>query len=364
MANSIKGHCKHGEFDLNQGCPQCIEERQNNYQPVTTDMPDAAAEQAFTPPETQIVKVRYFSETSQELSSREYTYYSVDPLQIGDIVMAPVRDTTCKAKITAIDIPEIEIVSFKDKVKIIPASALVTTEDAMKEAEWQVINSEIRAANIDQTETETAIALRPGEDIEAHSYFDEATKMLDYAERRTIQTLDDAKIATDDLSIISRLKKAMETKRKEKLAPHEAEIKAIRDTYNYLMVPVLDAERITKAKQIAFLEEQECIRQKQEEINRKRVEAAQQEMELKGELSESVNLVEVHEIPERISTNLGVTGMVDHWVFEVVDFALVPNEYKVIDSAMLNAIAKKHHNSKQIPGIKFVNQPYLATRPR
>ena len=57
----------------------------------------------------------------------------------------------------------------------------------------------------------------------------------------------------------------MEAKRKEKLAPHEAQVKAIRDTYNYLMVPVLEAERITKEKQLVFIHEQKRIQQEQEE---------------------------------------------------------------------------------------------------
>ena len=226
---------------------------------------------------------------------------------------------------------------------------------------WRTGDEEVRTV---EPEPETALTLRPGEDIEAHSYFDEATKLLEYAEARVIKTLEDAKAATDDLSIISRLKKAMESKRKEKLAPHEAEVKAIRDTYNYLMAPVLEAEKITKTKQTAFLQEQERIRREQEEINRKRLEAAQAEMDLKGELSEPVNLVEVQQAPERIKSDLGASGMVDHWVFQVDDFAQVPDTYKVIDSVTLGQIAKKFHDTKPVPGIKFINQPYLATRSR
>uniref|UniRef100_A0A6H1ZR85 Uncharacterized protein n=1 Tax=viral metagenome TaxID=1070528 RepID=A0A6H1ZR85_9ZZZZ len=211
-------------------------------------------------------------------------------------------------------------------------------------------------------EPETAIALRPGEDMEVHDYFEEARKLLEYAEARVIKTIDDAKLATDDLSIISRLKKAMEAKRKEALSPHEAQVKAIRDTYNYLMTPVLEAERITKEKQMAFLREQERIRREQEEINRKRMEAAQAEMKLKGELSEDVNLVEVVEAPVKVMSDFGSSGLVDHWKVEVVDMSLLPDEYKIPDMVMLNSIAKKYHDAKKIAGVRFYNEPYLATR--
>ncbi|MBU2051557.1 MAG: hypothetical protein KKH61_21615, partial [Gammaproteobacteria bacterium] len=131
-----------------------------------------------------------------------------------------------------------------------------------------------------------------------------------------------------------------------------------------LMVPVLEAEKITKAKQTAFLQEQQRIRREQEEINRKRMEAAQAEMKLKGELSEPVGLVEVHFVPERIRSDMGTSGLTDHWVFQVDDFTLVPDTYKVIDSVLLNAVANRYHASNPVPGITFVNQPYLATRSR
>ncbi len=77
-----------------------------------------------------IVKVRFPLDSKEhgQLSPREYTYYSVDQLQVGDKVTVPVRDTTGKAIVTAVDIPEGEITAFKDKLKTIPASN-VSRED-------------------------------------------------------------------------------------------------------------------------------------------------------------------------------------------------------------------------------------------
>ena len=68
------GTCqKHGEFILTKGCLECLAVK------------------------TNIVKVRYYSETVDELSNREYTYFAEDPLQVGDVITVPVRDTTAKA---------------------------------------------------------------------------------------------------------------------------------------------------------------------------------------------------------------------------------------------------------------------------
>ncbi len=72
-----------------------------------------------------IVKVQYYSMTTGELSPREYSYYSIDRLAVGDIVTVLVRDTTTKAKVTAVDVPEAEIAAFKDKMKTIPAGSVL-----------------------------------------------------------------------------------------------------------------------------------------------------------------------------------------------------------------------------------------------
>jgi len=54
--------------------------------------------------------------------------------------------------------------------------------------------------------------------------------------------------------------------------------------------------------------------------------------------------------------------MTDRWTFEVIDELLIPREYLVIDHAQLTAIARSHHDKKQIPRIKFINKPIISTR--
>ena len=137
------------------------------------------------------------------------------------------------------------------------------------------------------------VVLRPGADVEAMNYHDEAQRLLEYANSRVITTAEDNRLANDDLSVISKLKKAMEAKRKAYLEPLKQQQDAIRDTYDYLMGPVLEADKITRNKMVKYDAEQRRIRAEQEEINRLKMEAAKKEMALNGELSESVDLVEV-----------------------------------------------------------------------
>ncbi len=204
------GHCKHGEFNLFEGCPQCVLER-----------------------------------LAKQLKEK------LKPIPAGSKIIGEANP--CFIPLNVKIIPEPEPVGVPNRSVPNETEAVIRVDSGACLAP-------------------TAIALRPGEDVEVRSYFEEAVKLLDYSKSRTIKTLDDAKSATFDLSAISRLKKAMEAKRKEYLAPHEAQVKAIRETYNYLMSPVLEAERITKEKQVAFIHEQECIQREQESINQKRLE--------------------------------------------------------------------------------------------
>ena len=88
----------------------------------------------------------------------------------------------------------------------------------------------------------------PETNLEITGYYNEAIKLQQYAESRVIKTLDDAKTANDDLTIIARLKKAMETRRKEELKPIDDARKSIQDNYNKWMAPVLAADIITRDK--------------------------------------------------------------------------------------------------------------------
>ena len=383
---SDKGHCGHGEFILTEGCPQCIEKRRiatlareaENSGQIPEDLnvlPMDATGQ-------MLVKVQYGSVTTGEFSSHEYTYFSDEVLAVGDIVAVPIKDRTSHAKVSAIDVPESEIASFREKVKTIPAGSKLVEGFPFPKGQESIdlevdtqgkeelppggLAEAARKAGAEVKVVEmTDLALRPGEDIEAHGQYEEAVKLLEYAKKRVIASLEDNKAANDDLSLIAKIKKAMEAKKKEYLGPLTEQIEAVRATYTYLMTPILEAQKLTKDKMLAYDAGQERIRNEQIEINRKRNEAAVAEMKLNGELSESVNEVEVAPEPaKQVSTAMGTSGKRDNWEYEIVDMDAIPREYMMPDLVMLNAIAKKYHDGKPVPGIRFFNKPIIAHRSR
>jgi len=296
-----KGTCqKHGEFILSEGCPQCIEEREGAMQKDNV--------------------------LTEEILQRARDLPSLKPLSKEDLEALSQDSNIPPEEVESIELPK-------------------ELEDALA--------------------TETALALRPGEDIEARGYFKQAEMLLKYAESRVITTVEDIKLANDDLSIISKLKKMMEGKKRKYLEPLKIQTEAIRDTYNYLMAPILEADKITRGKMLDYDKEQKRIRQEQEEINRKRSEAAEAEMRLRGELTEPVNLVEVvSEAPRRVETEMGSTGQRDNWKYEVVDFTLVPDDYKMINAGVLTPVVKASKGKITIPGIRIYNEPIIANRAR
>ena len=363
---TTNGTCIHGAFDLRTGCPSCVEAARQAKEDADVNSEASIAERIeeatanVQPIHLPLVKVKYHSETTGQFSDREYTYYSVSLLSVGDIVMVPVRDTQGKAMVTAIDVPEEEIVAFKDKVKVIPAGSVTYSRsggslvEAAREAGAEVTMVEFQD-----------LVLRPGEDIEVHGHYEEAMKLQGYAEACIVLTLEDTERVNEDLSLISKLKKAMEAKRKGLLDPLKVQSDAIRETYTFLMTPVLEAARIYNGKLLAYNTEQERVRREQEDINRKRTEAAHQEMELKGELTQSVNLVEViPEAPKTVRTAMGITTRADHWTYEIIDIELLPRWCMVPDISQLSTIAQSHHDKKPVPGVRFYNDPIMVTKTR
>ena len=129
------------------------------------------------------------------------------------------------------------------------------------------------------------------------------------------------------------------------------------------MEPVEAADKITRDKILIYNHEQQRIRQEQEAINRLREEAAQKQKELTGEIIEVETVGVVAEV-KRVSTEMGSSGLTDHWKYEIVDINLLPREYMVPDTAMLTAIARSHHDKKLVSGVRFFNEPYIAVRPK
>ncbi len=350
MQEELKGHCKHGEFILSAGCPQCAMEwrRAMGILPQNDEMEDGLNSESLTlaVSEPQIVKVKYYSETTGEMSAREYTYYSKDRLSVGDIVTVPVRDTIGKAKVSTIDIPETEIANFKDKIKIIPSGSVIskrgeTTGDGLPSVD---LTTGASTPEVVQTvETPTAVInIGPEHNPTVLVLAEQARRLRDYAVARTIATDADLRPATDDLSVISKTKKALNEKKIDYLKPIKMHVDAVNAAFLSIMQPIEEADRITRTK---ITDYQALVRKHQleaEEINRKKMELARQEAAFNstGEITVDITPVDVPIPVNRVVTELGTTSTLHIRKYRVVDFAKLSDQYKIENSALLNKVVK------------------------
>ncbi|KKL75038.1 hypothetical protein LCGC14_2058940, partial [marine sediment metagenome] len=207
---------EHGEVDLEAGCPVCVAERRTaslavqvknklNQEVHVKAMENIAESLGIfmgdVTPDLYLVKVRYYSQTTGEASEREYTYYSEEPLSVGDILMVPTRNTKVKAIVSAINVPMEEIEAFKDSMKSIPAgSKLVDQSPDFRAPEplSEDAREKITAGRDEMIEAATAedsglmvVAtdmFRPDDDTIVATLVGEAKRFLEYAEGRVVNS--------------------------------------------------------------------------------------------------------------------------------------------------------------------------------
>ena len=212
-------------------------------------------------------------------------------------------------------------------------------------------------------ELETALVrIRPDVDPRVASLYQEGVKLQEYAQARVIQSTSDIEAATDDLTIIAKLKKAIEGKRHEYIGPINDHLKALNEAFKNFVAPILQADSVTRQKVLDYRREQERIRLEQERINRLREEVAQAEMKLKGELTEPVQLAPVTPPAQKsYGTESGTLGSTKVWQFEVTDFNLLPNDYKLPDLVKIRKVVVA---GVAIPGIRAWQEETLRVTTR
>ena len=406
-----KGHCKHGEFELTKGCPQCIAERQaaQEREDAEVNSPDnigkriKEAEVAAVGKEVPriIVKVRYYSETTGEASGREYSYFSIDPLALGDKVHVPVRDRIQKAIVTGIDVPESEIAAFRDQVKTIPAGSKLTfqtTEVELPAAETPPVAQVATlfdqgptadphgddyqappelAAAVDKVLEEEGVPVekpaalvtietqvgKPTNDLFVR--YQEAASLLQVAKKRVIATNEDLKPATDDLAIIATCKKAMFARKTELVGPLKAKLDLVNKAFDDIMYPVLEADRLTRGQVNDFGNEQRRKAAEAQRIEDEKLRLAREEETLTGEHTVELGTAQAPPpVPERTRTDMGTLGGRANWKARVVDFALLPDEYKLPNESKLNAHARTTKGERPIPGVEFYDDHIVTMRTR
>jgi len=205
--------------------------------------------------------------------------------------------------------------------------------------------------------------LNPTDDPGFIAMGEQATNLVNYAQARTIAGADDVKLATDDLVIIGKLKKSLEEKRREWLAPFKERVEAIIVAFKLVSDPLDVADRTNRDKVKAFDMEQKRRAAEAAVINRQKEELAKREAALTGTAS-TVDLTPVvaPALVRKVQSNIGSFGMSDNWTWEVEDINLVPREFMILDRASVTRRVKA--GERRIPGIRIFNEPAVRINQR
>ena len=304
----------------------------------------------------QIVKVKYYDELIKDYIGREYSYYSEDHLEPGDVVIVPVKDTTGQALVVATNLPEFTIAKFKDLVKTIPAGSLVddiTVKAEEAEGGIEDLFGE-PVTSILVTSGDTAlIAIKPEASEAVIALTREIDQLRRYAIGRVILSDDDLIPATNDLALIANLKKSLKAEHDKYAKPIKGHLDDINSFFKRFTDLLKEADDTNREKVDAYREDQRRRAAEAEEINRKKLELARQEAAFNGtgEISVDLTPVEAPAPVQKISTMSGTFSTAKVWKWDLVDMSQVPEEYKIIDAAKTTKVVKA--GLRNIPGIRI-----------
>ena len=197
------------------------------------------------------------------------------------------------------------------------------------------------------------IKIQPEDDPQVLVLFREAEVLRDWAIRRVISSDTDLAPASDDLSMIAKLKKALTEKKAEYVKPIKGYLDDVNAAFAKIMTPLDEADRATRNKILDYRSAVAKRAAEAEEINRQAQELARRQAQFSGtgEFTVDTTPMQAPAPVSRVSTDLGTAGIVRNTSWELVDFALVPDQFKVLDSGKITKLVK---GGGTIPGIKIV----------
>ncbi len=334
----------------------------------------------------QLVKVRYYSQTSgEDISERAYTYFSEDTLKVGDIVTVPIKDHTGKGRVVAVDVPEAEVEAYRDKVKVIPAGSLIqptiqaglpgdeswkeikplgpltdSRTEAEKQADAGTFTDNVSTEITEKTLTEAVnslslatIKVKPEDDPKVVALATEARQLRDFAVARVIGTEADLKPATEDLSIIAKVKKALTEAKALYVKPIRGYLDDVNAAFTSITAPLDEADKVTRDKVLAYRQVMAKRAADAEKLNADALDVARRQAEASGTGEFTVNTTPVvAPAPvKRVATELGTASVQKVVRWEVVDKALVPEDYKILDAGKITKLVK---GGGSLPGIKVI----------
>jgi hypothetical protein len=166
----------------------------------------------------------------------------------------------------------------------------------------------------------------------------------------------------------------IEATRKSITQPLDQAKKNIMDLFRKPLELLRQAEGVAKRSILTYMDEQERIRREQEEKLAREAEKKRKELEAKAEAAREAGKETKAEQYEEKANNVVAPVLAPtveqakgqavklQWSAKVIDFAKLPDNYKLPNMPMLNKVAQATKGQVPIPGVEFKSEKILASR--
>ncbi len=206
------------------------------------------------------------------------------------------------------------------------------------------------------TEESIAIIVFPRAETPYRDFAVEVGELVATAVGLTVSDKADAKVATDHLGAVKDRRVAIEAFKKELLSPLRQRTTDINDAMKELLEPLEGAKKFVDGLILAFNEaEREKVRQAEDIERRKQELAALEGQEPPKPAPQPPQPQAVTRGEHTVSNERWITK------YEVVNFAAVPDDWKVLDVGKVTRAVKAGGTTLEIAGIRIFQEPILAT---
>lgn len=208
-----------------------------------------------------------------------------------------------------------------------------------------------------------AVRIAPEKDAGLQVMLAEGNRLLELAKSRTVACNADREPISDDLVIIARSLKQIESKRLEFTKPLNAFLGQINAYFKAAAEPFAEANSLNRSKIRVYDAEVERRRQEAARIEAEKLALARREAELNnGEITIDLSPVPVPTpVPTRVFASTGGSmspRKEPRW--ELEDLTLVPDEYLTLDTVKIGKVVRA--GVRQIPGIRIWEESNVVVR--
>lgn len=199
-----------------------------------------------------------------------------------------------------------------------------------------------------------------------------ALSVYESAKKVVIKDQDSYEIHANTLRSIKTQWAEIESKRKELIRPFQQGVKQINDFFGVPLKTLVGAESLIKKALVAYVNEQEAVRLKEQreamlkaEKEKEKLEKKATKLEEKGDVlkAEEVRIeadfVPVPVVQTKVNSVKGISYKVV-WKYKITDEEKIPRKFLTIDHKTLSGLARSTKGKVLVAGVEFYSEKIAA----